>query len=53
MESREGSGQSLQRPYRQLRDDPRYGELKRVIEKLPLDKIERLKVRLRELEEDA
>lgn len=31
------------RPYGQLRDDPRYGELKNLIESLPPEKLEKLK----------
>lgn len=31
------------RPYGELRDDPRYGELKNLIENLPAEKLEKLK----------
>jgi hypothetical protein len=38
------SGQSNGRgPYRSLREDPRYAEIKRIIDNLPSDKMELLK----------
>ncbi|MCA1960335.1 MAG: hypothetical protein LDL33_06030, partial [Desulfomonile sp.] len=35
--------QAPPKPYGELRDDPRYGELKSLIESLPPDKLEKLK----------
>jgi len=37
------STQTPSKPYGELRDDPRYGELKNLIESLPPDKLEKLK----------
>jgi hypothetical protein len=53
METGDTSRQPLVRPYRRLRDDPKFWELKKVIEDLPSDKIERLKNRLQELEDEC
>lgn len=53
MESGDASRQPLPRPYRSLREDPKFSELKKVIEDLPNDKIERLKNRLMEMQEDG
>jgi hypothetical protein len=35
--------QNPRRPYRRLREDPRYDEIKRIIENFPADKMEQLK----------
>ncbi|MBI4964711.1 MAG: hypothetical protein HY913_15635 [Desulfomonile tiedjei] len=35
--------QNQRRPYRRLREDPRYDEIKRIIEDFPADKMEKLK----------
>jgi hypothetical protein len=44
MEGAEHSAQRQEwRPYRDLREDPRYDELKRIIENFPRDKMHRLK----------
>lgn len=40
---------NLQRPYRNLRDDPRYDEIKKIIEGVPPEKIEMLKRYLQNL----
>lgn len=40
---------NLQKPYRNLRDDPRYDEIKRIIEGVPPEKIEILKRYLQSL----
>jgi hypothetical protein len=41
---------SLKQPYRGIREDPRYGELKEFIEKCPKDKLEKLRNCIRDLE---
>lgn len=40
-------------PYRRLREDPRYHELKRVIDNFPRDKMHRLKNYLKRLTKDV
>lgn len=37
-------GKTCQQPYRRFREDPRYDELKRMIESFPSEKMEQLKM---------
>ena len=48
MQGHEASVSKIQtRPYKTLREDPRYDELKKIIDELPPEKIEKLKSYIR------
>lgn len=41
------------RPYRRFRDDPRYDEIKRIIDEIPREKMEELKMYIQRWSSDA
>ena len=53
MQGHEAPGTKIRtRPYRTLREDPRYDELRKIIDELPPDKIEKLKTYVRKWSRD-